>query len=174
MTMRDTDISTDATPALFQHCQKVYAAMMLSSVGSHDHDDMPVYTGKLTHLFTEVGLGQPYYTQVMAKLKDMGCVRQLVRGGGQSPSKWLMIGAPTMDSYGAAQGNTGGTQSPNSKAQRALEQQNRDLSQRVQKLEGQVTRLTEAVDLQKRKYESIKGDIADLQSRQNIQEGDHV
>jgi hypothetical protein len=52
----------------------------------------------LTKLVCEdLGLAVPYYTAVTRKLKDMGCIRQLKRGGGSSPSQWELIREPTAD-----------------------------------------------------------------------------
>jgi len=58
-----------------------------------------VYEGYLTRLFGDLGLAIPYYTKIMNMLKAMGCVRQLARGGGQSPSRWELIKDPTWDLY---------------------------------------------------------------------------
>jgi hypothetical protein len=63
-----------------------------------------VYEGFLTHLITQdLGLATPYYTSVMNRLKKMGCVRQLSRGGGPTPSQWELITEPTLDSFEAAE-----------------------------------------------------------------------
>jgi hypothetical protein len=58
-----------------------------------------VYEGFLTRLFADHNLATPYYTTVMRRLKQMSCVRQLSRGGGNSPSKWEMLEEPTWEKF---------------------------------------------------------------------------
>lgn len=57
---------------------------------------MIVWEGFLTRFITEeLHLSVPYYTSVTQALKRMGCVRQLRRGGGSSPSLWELLTEPT-------------------------------------------------------------------------------
>jgi hypothetical protein len=59
-----------------------------------------VYEGFLTTLVKEqLNLSVPYYTSIRNLLLDMECVRQLRRGGGNTPSQWLMIREPTAACY---------------------------------------------------------------------------
>lgn len=63
-----------------------------------------VYEGFLTQLITgRLNLSVPYYTSVRKSLIRMGCVRQLRRGGGNSPSQWEMIYEPTLEAFLKAQ-----------------------------------------------------------------------
>jgi hypothetical protein len=95
----------DAPPSLFLHCSAVFELMKKRAEpttieGTH----ALVYRGFLTHLITQdLELATPYYTHVMHRLKKMGCVRQLQRGGGPSPSTWELIEEPTLEAYEAAE-----------------------------------------------------------------------
>jgi hypothetical protein len=94
-----------APPALFDHCVRAYERMLSEasahvdgSTGSDTH--IAVYEGFLTKLITvDLNLSTPYYTSVRKALISMGCVRQLKRGGGSSPSQWELITAPTFELF---------------------------------------------------------------------------
>jgi transcription termination factor NusB len=59
-----------------------------------------VYEGFLTRLITQqLNLSVPYYTKVRKALLRMGCIRQLRRGGGSSPSQWELSHEPDLDSF---------------------------------------------------------------------------
>jgi hypothetical protein len=59
-----------------------------------------IYEGYLTKLIQQdLHLSVPYYTSVTKALINMGCIRQLRRGGGSSPSQWEMIYEPTEEAY---------------------------------------------------------------------------
>jgi len=89
-----------APPKLYEHCLTVFAQMKLEAKptaveGAHAF----VYEGFLTRLFNKLSLATPYYTSVMQALRKMGCVKQLSRGGGASPSKWELLQEPTLDLF---------------------------------------------------------------------------
>jgi hypothetical protein len=111
---------------MFQKARKVSAG----AEGS-----MIVYEGALTELITkELYLPVPYYTHVTRKLKAMGCIKQLRRGGGASPSQWQLLTAPTEKLWQECDDAPKPTdQKDNEIAQ--LAQQLRDLSKRTQALE---------------------------------------
>jgi len=117
-------------PALLRHSRTVYDAMCREAKpGLHGL----TYEGFLTHLFQELDLSVPYYTMVMKKLKAMDCVRQLVRGGGSSPSQWLLLQEPSQELYEStpsvrAQSNDRGMQN----------QMNQDVNKRLLALEEKV------------------------------------
>jgi hypothetical protein len=61
---------------------------------------MIVWEGFLTRFITEeMHLSIPYYSSVTLALKRMGCIRQLRRGGGSSPSQWELIREPTEERF---------------------------------------------------------------------------
>jgi hypothetical protein len=58
----------------------------------HPVTKVKVYEGFITHLIGEdVGLPNSTYTVVMNTLVNAGCIRQISRGGGQTPSQWELI-----------------------------------------------------------------------------------
>jgi hypothetical protein len=100
-----------APPKTFEHCMVVFESMRKASApavieGKH----ALVYEGFLTRLFAELHLATPYYTKVMRLLKEMECVRQLSRGGGNSPSRWELLKEPDPDAFDAADGTRVKTQ----------------------------------------------------------------
>lgn len=152
--MGDIKVPTDhaavddrPTSIVFDHCKAVYEEMEEQSrtevISPSDHEDDPgnhmlVYEGHLTKLFAQLALSTPYYTTVMNHLKAMGCVEQLQRGGGNSPSRWRLLRRPDEDAFRSVEGmnrsRTGKTA--------ALEQQVRDLTKQVNDLRAQLAQLT--------------------------------
>ena len=123
------------TSQIYKHCELVYKTMLEQS-NSVDVEGMEyaVYEGFLTRLFQDLGLAVPYYTQIMNELKRMKCVRQLKRGGGSSPSKWILFDAPTENKFWSAPESAVEIitrSNPNAK----LQQQINDLNRRVTILE---------------------------------------
>ena len=94
------DTETAVPPALFEHVSTIYNAM--AEGVEEDKDGNKIWTGFATHLFKEYDLSVPYYTQVMRMLQAMDCLRQLRRGGGTAPSKWLLNQEPSMELFDAA------------------------------------------------------------------------
>ena len=97
-----------APPRLFEHVCTVFAEMRRHSVAQPTTDGgetkhLLVYEGFLTHLFRDLGLPTPYFTSVMERLRAMGCVRQLGRGGGTSPSRWELIQDPDYEDFQRAE-----------------------------------------------------------------------
>lgn len=85
----------DNIPVLYQHCCEVYQAMDAhAELGA---DGQLRWTGALTKLLTKIGLSNPYYSAITQSLKAMDCIRQERRGGGGSPSVWLLLQAPTLE-----------------------------------------------------------------------------
>jgi hypothetical protein len=94
-----------ALPALFEHCQNVYKAMF--EVAEPDDVGDLIYKGFLTRLITtQLSLSGPHYTWCMQRLKAMGCVRQLRRGGSTSPSEWMLFTEPTEALFRATEDKT--------------------------------------------------------------------
>lgn len=154
-----------APPALYDHCVNTYRAMLreaksvvtfaeaLNSAGagelaelniSDNQNQIIVYEGFLTQLVTgKLNLSVPYYTHVRKALMEMGCVRQLKRGGGTSPSQWELIYEPTLEAFMSAQ--SGKKKPPKQTKESMLQEQVNALNSRVSDLEGQVEAVLEAL-----------------------------
>lgn len=116
--MTSTAPEENAPPALYDHCVRTYNAMLsearrvqvapeggdIKVVDMREPRDDPehiiIYEGFLTQLITQkLNLSVPYYTKVRKALLRMGCIRQLRRGGGSSPSQWELIFEPSLDAF---------------------------------------------------------------------------
>jgi hypothetical protein len=86
--------------ALFRNCNIIYDAMQkVSEIEELEGEKVRIYHGHLTRLFSEYGIAVPYYTSVTRRLRDMDCIRQIRRGGGNAPSVWLLVQAPTEEMF---------------------------------------------------------------------------
>jgi hypothetical protein len=130
-----------APPKPFEHCSAVFERMKKEAKATQiEGQHALVYEGFLTRLFNDLQLATPYYTSVMQRLRKMGCVRQLSRGGGNSPSRWELIKEPDWESFEAAEqkrlrGDTKFGQ---------LQGEVSSLNTRVAELEDKVARMLEA------------------------------
>ena len=87
-------------PKLYEHCETVYNAMAEEAEWKELYDQQRlVYEGYLTKLFRRIGLSVPQYSHVKKELERMGCIRQLRRGGGSSPSVWVLIEPPSKEKF---------------------------------------------------------------------------
>jgi hypothetical protein len=87
----------DVKPSPLLHCERVYMRMRNEATETLETDvPMVVWEGFFTRLMQELGLSVPYYSTVRTALMEMGCIRQLRRGGGTSPSQWELLRPPTM------------------------------------------------------------------------------
>jgi hypothetical protein len=129
-----------APPKLYEHCLTVFEQMRTEAKptaveGTH----ALVYEGFLTRLFNKLSLATPYYTSVMQALRKMGCVKQLSRGGGASPSKWELLQEPTLELFNSS---TAKRLHDNTKMGQ-LQQQVSDLRDRLDDVEEMVAAMTE-------------------------------
>jgi hypothetical protein len=121
-----------AATALFEHCKEVYGEMETQSREEEmGGETVIVYEGHLSKLFAQLGKATPYYTSVMTKLKTMGCVQQIRRGGGGSPSRWLLFKKPDEKDFAEAIQLA----KPRHGKTAMLEQQMKDLARRVAAME---------------------------------------
>jgi hypothetical protein len=155
--MTQTAEPTSAPPALYDHCVNTYRAMLaeartITPTGSTDElteADLPdnsiiVYEGFLTQLVTsKLNLSVPYYTSIRRKLLDMGCVRQLKRGGGTSPSQWELIYEPSLQAFTEATPRKTPTQDKEAAVQEQLDNMNSRLSQVEANVQGVMESLAE-------------------------------
>jgi hypothetical protein len=99
LSLDDMQAPGDQAPVtLYLHCQKAYQRMFDQAKLQvmEDGSEAVMWEGMLTHLIvSELNLSVPYYTRVTRALKAMGCIRQVRRGGGSSPSQWELLQEPT-------------------------------------------------------------------------------
>lgn len=117
---------------LFEHCVALYELM---DEKAEDFPDGRLYIGSLTTDFEELGIGGSYYTKVTSRLRSMGCVDQLRRGGGSKPSAWAIIEPPTKELFQASDA-TGFVHVQKKRTEfDALVQRLNDMSTRIKRLE---------------------------------------
>jgi hypothetical protein len=120
-------------PAKYRHCLDVYDVM--ESRCEHTPEGV-LFEGSLTNVITqELALGNAYYTQLVSKLKDMGCIEMLRRGGGPSPSVWLLKRRPTVEAYNTADKQDRERGHITKADKEILKQRQVDLERRITKLE---------------------------------------
>lgn len=135
------------TSVIFDHCVAVYTEML--SQAREEVDGM-IYEGHLTKLITgHLGLATPRYTLILNHLKIMGCVEQLRRGGGNSPSRWLLRDPPDEDTF------------------RSIENMNRAKSGKIAGLEQQIRSLTSTMHSQAGLIAALQGAVARQQDQLN-------
>lgn len=58
-----------------------------------------IWTGFMTEVFKDSGVGKNLYSTILKVLQSMGCISQLQRGGGTAPSVWVLHQAPAPELY---------------------------------------------------------------------------
>jgi hypothetical protein len=124
-----------ADARLYEQCVTVFNAMTAHSARVLNEDpakECVVYRGYTTYLLEQEGISISNYTPIMRRLRTMGCIEQLVRGGRGTPSEWKVIKPPNRAAF--ARGG-----------QRWVAQNERisDLEERVAALESQVNDMSE-------------------------------
>jgi hypothetical protein len=91
----------EVLPAIYEHCCNTYKAMLQEATSiASTGGTIIVYEGFFTALITQkLRLSVPYYGRIRDLLVDMGCVKQLKRGGGTAPSQWEIITEPTREAF---------------------------------------------------------------------------
>ena len=148
--MTDVEVTEDAKrpgydlpPALFNHCVDVFAYMWKHSTEDPENDNGRLWEGYTTKVFSqELHLSVPYYTNVMSRLKAMGCVVLLRRGGGGSKSLWSLLKQPELKEFYEAVDTIAPQRRSKSEA---WTQQASDLSSRITALESNVATLMEII-----------------------------
>lgn len=138
--------TTTPTSVVFDHCVRVYKEMAEQSRWEKVDEDHEwfVYEGYLTKLFQSLQLSVPYYTKVMEVLKAMGCLEQIRRGGGNTPSRWRLVLPPEEESFNSFINVKRTGKGRLAKAEQELRSAHKrigDLENRVGQMEGVVTTL---------------------------------
>jgi hypothetical protein len=128
----------DVTPRLFDHAVRVYEEMCKRSTKQViEGEEVSVYEGHTTTLFSDLSIANPYYTKIMDALKGQNCLVQIRRGGGVALSKWIMLTPPTEDGFRAIMDRK---RAPKGRAH-ILEQQVKGLTTMVNNLVERVEQL---------------------------------
>lgn len=136
MSARDEDKgpAPPATPVMFDHCVKVYEKMLETATPqNYEEETLMVYEGFLTRLIADLGMSTPYFSAIRAGLVRMGCMVQIRRGGGGTPSQWLLRHAPSKEQFSNA-ADMSRTRQKQSRLD-VVEANQRLISQRLSKLE---------------------------------------
>jgi hypothetical protein len=91
-----------ADARLYEQCVTVFNAMMTHSTRVPDKDpdkECLIYRGYTTYLLEQCEISISNYTPIMRRLRTMGCIEQLVRGGRGTPSEWKVIKPPTRAAF---------------------------------------------------------------------------
>lgn len=118
---------------LLQQCFELYNAM--EETADDTYGGLPLWEGFLTQLLDDIGLGREKYGRIVRLLQDMGCIDQVKRGAGGSPSRWVLAYAPTVDAFHAAK------EAPAKNKQRAVD----PIEQRLKDLQTVVINLADRV-----------------------------
>jgi hypothetical protein len=142
MTVSVAEEEVQPLPAIFEHAKNVYNEMERTAVLYTPPEGTPgearlVWEGHLTKLITgaPLHLSVPYYTSVTRELKRMGCIRQLRRGGGNAPSQWLLLTAPTEELFRSEHNKTGNMTARRRDRIAALEQRVADRDQIIAEIQ---------------------------------------
>lgn len=122
--MDEGTVKPNPVPVMFDHCLTVYSKMAEEATDG-------LYEGFSTKLVQSCGLPSPYYTAVMRRLKEMGCIEQIRRGGGNAVSVWKLLTPPTEALFEAI--NLSARRRPT--RYDGIEQQVRDLNRRMIEIE---------------------------------------
>lgn len=93
---------SDAPPVLWEYAEQTYQAM-LERAGRVD--EKLVYEGFISRMIIEeLKFPVPSYGKILYVLRQMGCIEQLKRGGGPTPSKWVLWKTPTLEDFNKVHG----------------------------------------------------------------------
>jgi len=83
-------------PKLYGQCKDTYEGMEKASRPS-EHGR--IYMGALTGLIGDLGYNSGDYSRITKRLVQMGCITQLKRGAGGTPSVWKLNTEPSYEAY---------------------------------------------------------------------------
>lgn len=131
--------------AKYMNTLAVYEYMDTNSLDDIiEGQNIRTWTGRTTEILPHLGISPPQYSPIIGKLKAMGCIAQITRGGGGTPSKWALLYKPTPDLY-ASSGTTASSADQHSSEAGAAQFQ-RDVSAIVNTLSSKVDVLLSAME----------------------------
>lgn len=134
------EVTAERMPIIWNYCVQVYEAMVGEAnfeplgVGYGDDEGL-IYDGFTTKLIRDLGLPVPYYTKILRELQRMDCIRQLRRGGSTTTSRWMLLQEPTRELFKTAVGSKESRKHSGLHRMDTLEQQVRDLNERIHRME---------------------------------------
>jgi hypothetical protein len=149
-----TTPTQETLPAKLTHCINVYSKMRESAEEFHEGSvPIVVWEGYFTGLMRDLKLAVPYYTMVKNLLVDMGCIKQLRRGGGNATSQWELLRPPTPELWATLPDDTtGATRTPaNESSFKILQQHVAELTKRLENLERNIEVLVDLFNKQQPK-----------------------
>jgi hypothetical protein len=119
------------TPALWEHALKTYETMHRQAKQEVvEGEKATVYEGFLSRLIRDdLGIAIPYYGKILRVLSKMGCIAQIKRGGGNSPSRWILFKGPSREEFDAVYRTEKVRESPTETRLDVLEQRVKDIQQ---------------------------------------------
>lgn len=160
--------------ALYNYCVEVYSEMEKVATSPEGYlareypPETKIYSGALTKLFGELGIAMPHYTSVLRKLRAMGCMDQIQRGGGPGgQSKWILFYKPSKNLYSEAKDKPSSTASK----KEILEQQLRDMRNAIISLQADFEFKSNEADMRLKMIESqlmaLAKEVEALNARHN-------
>ena len=146
--------------AIYRALELVWARMY-----EEKDDTDSVWEGYTTHLMADLKIPIPYYGKILDALQRMGCATQLQRGGGTSPSRWVVHKAPTLDGYIEVKPQLGGMRGGKSATtDEILEQRVSDIEKRVGTIDilKALTDLQSSLNAVKSRMDSLEGEKDDV------------
>lgn len=124
---------TEEEPKLYQHCVALYDKL---DSYAEDLSDGRVFVGVVSRIvMDELGLAQSYQSKIVNRLRGMGSISLMKRGGGSASSVWMLHKHPTLDDFFDSD-NTGERQKIREQEKHnALQQRVIDLANRIKKIE---------------------------------------
>lgn len=127
-------MTSSAPPSLYYNATSMYDKMFESAIV--ENNGAVVYTGFLTELVTkQLNLSIPNFTHCRKILMQMGCIRQIKRGGGSGRSIWELIKAPTEEAFWKVKGENPSERQVRVDGRKARDIQFAALKKRVDNLE---------------------------------------
>lgn len=133
------DVNID-TPKLFMRCLRIWNAMREQAhpyadpESFGDNEKRLIYVGHISTLADQVGEARNYIGQLTRRLRNMGCIAQLRRGGGKGIGQWVILEEPTIALFTASHEMV---VPDRSRWQQRMEQRIKDLATEVESLKAQ-------------------------------------
>lgn len=133
-------------PALLKHSYSAYdlLASLAEPVALDEDNEVLMYTGSVTSTLLNIeGINTGNYSMVMNALKVMGCIDQIVKGGGRTKSTIKLNYPPDLTKFLA----TRETKKHGRAKDRAVQQQVSDIVERLTRVEAENRKLLRRIEV---------------------------